>query len=149
MSKLLSEGGFAKKKQKMLSLFFALSVSFTGQCQLCQMVAELGIDLLEEQIEKSDIPDKIIEKCEKYVPKPLNKLCSKAVEIPLEKLVDLLENSNTATEACTAIKMCKKVSANHHHQRHYAPARNLASNSGPTFTAETSPQWSISWEEAI
>ena len=137
-------------KFKMLSLFFALSVSFTGQCQLCQYVANLGIDLLEEQLDKHDIPEKLVEKCNKHVPKPLNQLCSKVIEMPLDKLVDLLEDSNTVTEACTAIKACKKVSANHHHhQREIAPAQNLASNGSPQFTDETSPQWSISWEEAI
>ena len=123
----------------MLSFLFVLGASFTGQCEICKTVAEVGIDLLIAQIKKPEVEQKVEAACQKLMPKALKGLCN---QIPYDKLVDYLENGKTATTACTLVKLCKKVSTN-------SLRRHVVSNAAPTFKDETSPQWAVSWEEAI
>ena len=125
----------------MLGLFLAHVASFDGQCFLCKTVAQIGLELIDAKVKEADIPAKIQEYCTKKMPIYLQSLCTELANVPLGKLVELLEGEQTPTEACTAIKMCKKVSV----RKSRAPETNGA----PQFKDETSPQWSISWEEQI
>ena len=125
----------------MLGLFLAHVASFDGECFLCKTAAQIALELIDAQVKEADIPEKIKQFCTKKMPFYLQSLCTELGTFPLDKLVELIENQQTPTEACTAIKLCKKVAV----KKNRAPV----SNGAPQFKDETSPQWSISWEEQI
>ena len=125
----------------MLPLLLAFGYSFIGECELCKFAAKEVQKLLIKKVEKADIPALIEKECDK-LPYFLPGICKKLADIPYEKIIEVLENKGTPTEACLLIKLCKKVKAN-------GSVRRPERNGPPVFQTETKPQWSVSWEEQI
>ena len=115
----------------MLALFIAAASAFDFKCQACQAAAKIA----QEYIDNYGIP-LAKKKIKEVIPS----------WIPADLFVDMVAQYATVGKTCVALKLCKKVSVNRHHN---SMPYVLPESNAPTFTTETRPDWSVSWEEQI
>ena len=129
----------------MFSLFFLLSSSLQGDCIRCLETAQI----IKDSIIDGNVPKNIEKQMEKMCSRLTGlalKSCLEFKESPIKAIIEIYNKipNNKPSTVCIELKQCQKISKN----RLKGFVRQPIAN-GPTFQTETSPTWSISWEEPI
>ena len=133
----------------MFALFLASATCKTGKCNVCITATE-QVQKLAKFI---DDHDKLLEEAQKICilfKGSRKEQCDIYMKSFLPIAIQFIDQAEPA-QICQRLKLCRatKVSLpkepfHHHHQ-----VRKEQTNAAVTFAAETSPDWSISWEEPI